>query len=73
MLTTNLQPTIIPTIDIRIRNTYPLEKIALGFCLGDFVGSFLELCEINQSKREKNRSKRSLILIPNLESVVKQN
>ena len=65
MLITNLQPTIIPTIDIRIRNTYPLEKDSPWLLLRGFCGKFFGT--VKSIKKEKNRSKRSLNLMPDLE------
>ena len=52
MLMTNLQPTIIPTIDIWIRNTYPLEKDSPSLLLRGFCGKFFGTMW-NQSKKEK--------------------
>ena len=55
MLMTNLQPTRIPTTDIRIRNTYPLEKDSPSLLLRGFCGKFLGLCEINQEGKKQKQ------------------
>ena len=51
MLITNLQPTIIPTIDIQIKIRTHLKKTALGFCLGNLWEVFVD-CEINQKGKK---------------------